>query len=262
MDNKKPVILVVSFGTSYLDSIKSSIEAIENDIREAFPKYEIRRAFTSPKILRKLKKRDGLVIDNVKEAMDKLLEEGYESVRVQPTYVIKGFEYDDLVRDVKEYEGKFSHLSLGEPLLSEEKDYIDAASAACEKISELQKEADTAVVFMGHGTDHPGNSTYMRLQKAFDDMGKENCLVATVEAKPDICDIKKKLEERQIKNVYLLPFMIVSGDHANNDMAGDDPQSWKMILKNEGFNVKCLLFGLGEYEKIRKIIVNKTRQQL
>ena len=261
MKEKKTVILVVSFGTSYADSIKSSIEAIENNVKKAFPSYEVRRAFTSSKILRKLKKRDGIIIDNVKEALERLLSEGCERVVVQPTYVIKGIEYDLLENDVRAYEDKFSSLSLGEPILCREEDYIYCADAVCEKVKAEGEKTDTAVVFMGHGTDHPENSAYIKLGQTFLDLGLENYFVGTVEAEPDIFDIKRKLEEKGIKNVFLLPFMIVAGDHARNDMAGDD-DSWKSILENAGFNVKCFLSGLGENEEIRKIILKKIEKQL
>ena len=251
-------ILVVSFGTSYNETRKATIGAIEEEIANVRPDCKVHRAFTSQTIIKKLKERDGLVIDNVSEAMDKFVNEGVKNVIVQPTHIMAGKEYDELCEAVKPYEEKFESFKLGTPLLTEDKDYENAVDAVAEETKEYEGE-NTAIVFMGHGTDHPANSTYTKLQEAFYAKGLNNYIVGTVEAKPDLDDVKAKLKELKAEKVVLLPFMIVAGDHATNDMAGDEEDSWKTRLKGEGYEVQCVLKGLGEYEGIRNLIAEKVR---
>lgn len=253
----KPVILTVSFGTSYNDSREATIGAIEKAIADANPDKELRRAFTSQIIIDKLKERDGIEIDNVDEAFDRLENDGIKELIVQPTHVMSGFEYDDLMKVVREQADKFDSVKVASPLLTTDNDYTDVINAITVATEEFD-DGETAVVFMGHGTEHPANATYAKLQSMLTDAGKTNYCIGTVEAEPSIDDVIAFAKNGGYKRVVLEPLMVVAGDHANNDMAGDEEDSWKTILTNEGFEVVPVLRGLGEIPAIRDIYVAHT----
>ncbi len=251
----KPVILVVSFGTSYNDSRDVTIGAIENSIKDANPDKEVRRAFTSQIIIDKLKERDGLEIDNVEEAFARLEKDGVKELIVQPTHVMNGFEYDDLITEVEKNRSKFDSVKIGSPILTSDDDYtkvIDALTAATAEYD----DGNTAIVFMGHGTEHAANATYAKLQSKLKDAGKKNYCIGTVEAEPSIDDVIKFAKDGGYKRVVLEPLMVVAGDQANNDMAGDEDDSWKTILEKEGFEVVPVLKGLGQIEGVRSVYVD------
>ncbi len=229
-DPDKKAILVVSFGTSYNDSRALTIEAIEADVAAAFPDWEVRRAFTSQIIIDKLATRDNLQIDNVQQALERLIADGYGTVVVQPTHVMPGYEYDDIVTDVSAYSGYFSKLVMGEPLLTTEADYENVISAVMSKIPEAGA-TDTAIVLMGHGTEHFANATYSELEYMLHAEGYENAFVGTVEGYPTIDNVIASVTAYGANKVVLYPFMIVAGDHANNDMAGDEADSWKSAFR-------------------------------
>ena len=257
----KPVILVVSFGTSYNDSRDITIGAIEAEIAAAYPDYEVRRAFTAQTIIDKLKDRDGLEIDNVAEAMDRLISDGVKKVVIQPTHVMNGFEYDDVVAEVTPYAGQFDFFAIGKPLLTGIEDYeyvTDALLADSEYIA----EDGTAVVFMGHGTEHVANASYSELEAMMHARGYENAFVGTVEGYPGIDEVLAKLTAAGISRVELYPLMVVAGDHANNDMAGDEEDSWKTVLTDAGFEVNCHIQGMGENEAIRAHYVEHVQAAL
>lgn len=250
----KPVILVVSFGTSYNDSRDKTIGAIENAIADANPDYEVRRAFTSQIIIDKLKERDGLEIDNVEEALDRLVNDGVKELVVQPTHVMSGFEYDDLAAAVDEYKDNFDRLAMGTPLLTSDEDYEKVADALIASAPDYDE--GTAVVFMGHGTEHEANETYVKLQQVFTDREVLNRFVGTVEATPSLGDVMSNVAHSGYTKVVLQPLMVVAGDHANNDMAGDGEDSWKSQFEAAGFEVECELKGMGEIPEIREIYVS------
>jgi sirohydrochlorin cobaltochelatase len=249
----KQALLVVSFGTSYNESRAKTIEAVEKALADAFPDYETRRAFTSQTIINKLSERDGLAIDNVAQAMDKLAKEGFKKVIVQPTHVMSGFEYDSVAEEIAKYSGKFETLKLGLPLLSSDADYDKVASILAEDTKPYQGEG-TAIVFMGHGTEHSSNATYEKIAAKLA-QAAPSVFVGTVEAEPDLDDAMEQVEDAGASKVVLLPLMIVAGDHANNDMAGDEEDSWKTAFKSEGYEVECVLKGLGEYKGIQDLFV-------
>ncbi len=251
----KPVILVVSFGTSYNDSRDRTIGAIENAIAAANPDYEVRRAFTSQIIIDKLKERDGLEIDNVEEALDRLVADGVKELVVQPTHVMSGFEYDDLAAAVEEYRPDFDKVAMGKPLLTSDGDYTRVASALMEATEEYDTE-DTAIVFMGHGTEHESNGVYTKLQETFSQAEAYNYFVGTVEATPGLEDVMSNVILGNYPKVVLEPLMVVAGDHANNDMAGDGEDSWKSAMESAGLEVECLLRGMGEIPAIQQIYVD------
>jgi len=252
-NNGKSAILVVSFGTSYNDTRKVTIEATENKIKDAFPDYDVYRAFTAQIIIDKLKARDNLVIDNVKEAMERLKKEKYSEVYIQPLHIINGAEYDDLIEETNEYKDYFNILKVGKPLLTTEDDYKKVIDAIKDKFENLND--NEAIAFMGHGTHHIANAQYSELAYMIHDEGYKNVFVGTVEGYPSIDNVIRKLKENNIEKVTLMPFMLVAGDHANNDMAGDEEDSWKTILKKEGFEVETYIHGLGEIDAIRDIYI-------
>lgn len=257
-DAAKQAILVVSFGTSYNETRAVTIEAIESAIAEAFPEFDVRRAFTSQIIIDKLEKRDGLEIDNVTEAVEKLVTEGYGTLVVQPTHIMNGYEYDEMVAAIEPYQSNFQQLVYGKPLLSDEADYDRAAEILAEETAAYAAD-DAAIVFMGHGTEHPANDTYAKLQQKFLDAGHKNYIVGTVEATPNLDDALAAAETLGVSKVVLLPFMIVAGDHANNDMAGDEEGSWKTAFKSEGYEVECVLKGVGEYKGAQELFVEHAQ---
>lgn len=256
----KPVILVVSFGTSYNDSREATIGAIEKLIQESFPDFEVRRAFTSQIIIDKLRERDGLVIDNVEQAMERLAADGVKDLVIQPTHVMNGKEFDQMMEAVAPYKDRFASLKVGAPLLSSTEDYKQLVEEIAAELPET-KDGE-AVVLMGHGTEHFANSAYAALDYAFKDMGIKNVFVGTVEGYPDLAAVMRRVADFGASKVTLLPLMIVAGDHANNDMAGDEEGSWKMAFKGAGYEVACVIKGLGEYPGVREHFVRHVRQAI
>ena len=250
----KPVILAVSFGTSYNDSREKTIGAIEDALKTAYPDYEVRRAFTSQIIIDKLKERDNLTIDNVTEALDRLVADGVKEVVIQPTHVMSGYEYDDVIKEVNKYNDKFDSVKISKNLLAADSDYDAFVEILVNTTADYNAEG-TAIVYMGHGTEHEANATYAKLQKKMTAAGHNNYFIGTVEATPSVEDVIALVKEGGYKKVVLLPLMIVAGDHANNDMAGDEEDSWKTLFKNEGFEVECVIRGLGELADVQQLIV-------
>lgn len=250
-------ILVVSFGTSYEETRKKSIEAIEREIGETFPEYRVYRAWTSQMIIRKLRERDGYEVDTVSQAMERMLEDGVRELIVQPTHVVNGVENDRMKEDVARYANRLETVSFGAPLLTSDLDYERLVTCLKKEFSELPE--DTALVWMGHGTSHYVNSAYAALDYRFKDMGCGRMYVGTVEAYPELESVMDGLGRGHCRKVLLSPLMMVAGDHAHNDMA-DGEDSWKGRLEAEGYEVTCLLKGLGEYAGVREILVDHIRQ--
>lgn len=260
MQNKyKKGILVVSFGTSYEDTRKANIEAVENKIDEAFEDYGVKRAFTSSKVIKKLKERDNIFIDNPSEALQKMKEEGFKEVIMQPLHIIPGIEYEKIVSVFKEFNDEFEKIAIGTPVLYGIQDYEEAVKALKTQLPDIKE--DSAVVLMGHGTPHPANACYACLQSFLNDEGL-SVYVGTVEGYPEIENIIPKLKSKNIKEVTLMPYMLVAGDHATNDMASDEEDSWKSLLEKEGFIVNTYLHGLGENPDYQRIYVNRVRKAI
>lgn len=255
--NKK-AILVVSFGTSYNDNRERTIGAVEREIAGAFPDFTVKRAFTSQFIIDKLKARDGLIIAGVDEAMQDLAEQGCEVLIVLPTHVMNGIEYDEMVAHVMAYRTLFKSLALGRPVLGAREDFAEVIEILTEVTSEYNCE-NTSIVFMGHGTDHEANAIYANLAGDFKAAGYTNYVVGTVEADPSLEDVIEEVKGTGAKKVVLIPLMIVAGDHANNDMAGDGENSWKSRFKAAGYEVECVMKGLGEYEQIQTLFVKRAQ---
>ena len=254
---EKKAVLVVSFGTSHLDSCEKTIGAIEQEIAAAFPDREVRRAFTSGMILKKLKNRDGVEIDGVAEALGRLLDGGFTDVLVQPTHVMNGNEYEDMMREAAGFEGKFNQLRYGAPLLTSSEDYFQLIEAIREEVFPLLE--DELLVYMGHGSDHEANAVYSALNFMLSQKGIHNVVVGTVEAYPDLPAVLAIAKQSGKKRVRLMPLMVDAGDHAKNDMAGGEEDPWDTALRNPGFELVAQLKGLGEYAAVRKLYVEHAR---
>ena len=249
----KKAILAVSFGTSHSDTRAVTIDAIEQDFQNAFPDYSLYRAWTSKMIIKKLKSRDNIHVNTVKEAMEQMRADGITDVLVQPTHVINGIENDLMKEDALSYREFFHSISFGNPLLTTEEDSMEVIQAVADEFSGLKEEE--VLVLMGHGTTHYANAIYAALDYTFKDKGYKNIFLGTVEAYPSMESLMRMVKEYNPSKVILAPFMIVAGDHAKNDMAGDDPESWYSQFKAAGFPVSTVVKGLGEYPGIRRLLV-------
>lgn len=261
-DTGKQAILLVSFGTSYADTRALTIDAIEAKYKEMYPDYEIVKAFTAQIIIDILEERDNIDVYNVEEAFAYLKDNKFSDVVVQPTLVMNGAEYDEMMAVVEAERENFLDLKLGSPLLTHSSDYEVVVEGLRDEIEADITADDEAVVFMGHGTHHFANATYAALEYYFHDAGLKNVFVGTVEGYPTIDNVIARLNENNIKKVTLYPFMLVAGDHASNDMAGDEEDSWKTILKKEGFEVETVLRGLGEDEAVQGLYLEHTEDAL
>ena len=248
------VLLVVSFGTSFNLSRSLTIGGIEAALQQAYPDYQIRRAFTSQIIIDKLAAREGLRIDTVEDAMNRLVLDKVKEVVIQPTTVMNGYEYDDVIREVMPFAEKFDSFKIGKHLLCDDIDYDEVAEIIVQETSQYRAD-DTAIVFMGHGTSHPANATYLKFQEALHNKGYTDYLIGTVEGYPELEDVQEALAEMGVSKVVLRPLMIVAGDHANNDMAGDDEDAWKAILTEDGYSVETVIEGLGQVKGIQEIFI-------
>jgi sirohydrochlorin cobaltochelatase len=257
VQKKDKVILVVSFGTTYEETRKLTIESIEKKIAERFPDYEVRRAFTSHMIIKKLRERYNYIVNTPEEALERIREEGYQEVIVQSLHIMPGEEYDYVSKVVENYKNVFQKISLGRPILyfkGDGEELVDDYSIAVEALKS-QMPKNEAVVFMGHGTPHPSNASYACLQMVFRDYGINNVYIGTVEGYPTINNIIKTLKREEVREVTLMPLMIVAGDHCNHDMASEEEDSWKSLLVDEGIKVNLYMHGIGENEKIKNIFV-------
>ena len=254
----KKALLVISFGTSYAETRKKTIEATEELLKKAYPEHDFYRAFTSRVIIKKLKKRDDLFIDLPKEALQKLKEAGYTEVICQTTHIINGHEYDITLKELKAFEKDFEVLKLGRPLLTSADDYKKTMDILVNHMPDFKE--NEALIYMGHGSYHHANSTYPCMDYILKHHGHENVYVATVEGFPELSDILPKLEEKKYKKIILAPFMLVAGDHAINDMASDEEDSWKTQLIEAGFEVEIILQGLGEYTEIQELFLEHLKE--
>lgn len=251
-------LLVVSFGTSYNDSRRLTIGAIEDAIEKAFPDYSVRRGFTSQIIIDHVKSRDGIAIDNVGEALARAEKNGVKNLVIQPTHLMNGLEYSDLVNEAAEYSDAFEKVAVGEPLLTSDDDFKAVIKAITESTAEYD-DGETAICFMGHGTEAESNRVYAKMQEMLAEAGYDNYYIGTVEAAPTVDDVLFAVRKGNYKKVVLKPLMIVAGDHANNDMAGDEEGSWKVCFENAGYEVTPLVYGLGELEGIQQLFVKHAQ---
>jgi len=269
-------VLLVAFGTSYPEA-QAAFDDIENLYKKELPNTEIRMAFTSDFIRQKIKRRDDVFVDNPITGLARLNDEGYVNVAVQSLHVIPGEEYHDLVNIVGSFRsiaGKFSFrsLALGTPLLIGIEDYRAVSAALRSQFhwitdsgrrshESVRDPGETAVILMGHGTEHFANSAYSQMANLLE-KDYENVFLGTVEGYPELEDVLEKVKASGAERVRLMPFMVVAGDHAINDMAGDKTDSWKNIFEQEGFEVEVYLKGMGSNEAVAQIFVAHTRVAL
>lgn len=270
-ETMKKAIVVTSFGTTFDDARAANIESVEKAIKASFPDYEVRRAFTSKIVMKRLAER-GILVNDLEQTLANLKKEGYREVVVQTTHLTPGEEFDNKVMTVvnKHLQAKsFDKLVVGRPLLTyqgdngrQTDDFMVMTNALKQQIPVLQLP-DRAIVFMGHGSPHRHNPAYGLLQKELTEAGL-NVVVGVVEEvdHPNFEDALATLKERGYKKVVLMPLMLVAGDHANNDMAGDEDDSWKNLLKKEGFQVDTYLHGLGENTAVQEIYVQHVRDAI
>ena len=273
-------LLVVSFGTSFNDSRAEDIKGIEDKLQEAYPDWSVRRAFTAQIIINHVEARDNEVIDNMQQALDRAVANGVKNLVVQPTHLMHGAEYDEMTEAIDGYKDKFESVAIAEPMLGEVGDDAtvinDDKKAVAQAITdeackeagydsmEAAAEDGTAFVFMGHGTSHTANVTYDQMQSQMDDLGLTNAFIGTVEGKPEDTECQAviaKVKDAGFKKVVLRPLMVVAGDHANNDMAGDDDDSWKSQFDASGAfdSVDCQIAGLGRIEAVEDLYVEHTK---
>ena len=273
-------LLVVSFGTSFNDSRAADIGGVEKALQEAYPDWSVRRAFTAQIIINHVQARDDEKIDNVEQALDRAVDNGVKNLIIQPTHLMHGAEYDELTEAVEKYQDKFETVKIAEPLLgevgsdastiNEDKEAVAKAITAeaikTAKYDSLDAAAEdgTAFVFMGHGTSHTAKISYSQMQTQMENLGYKNVFIGTVEGEPEdtSCEaVIEKVKEAGYKKVILRPLMVVAGDHANNDMAGDDDDSWKsqFVASKEFDSVETQIAGLGEISDIQQLYVAHTK---
>ena len=273
-------LLVVSFGTSFNDSRVADIKSIEDALQEANPDWSVRRAFTAQIIINHIQARDGEKIDNMTQALDRAVANGVKNLVVQPTHLMHGAEYDEMCEAIEAYKDQFESVSIAEPMLGEvgsdatvinaDKEAVAkaitaaAVSEAGFESLEAAKDAGTAFVFMGHGTAHVAKVTYSQMQAQMQNLGYENVFIGTVEGEPEETSAEAVIEAVKAAgytNVVLRPLMVVAGDHANNDMAGDDEDTWKSQFEASGEfdSVDCQIAGLGEVADIQQLYVAHTK---
>ena len=273
-------ILVVSFGTSFNDSRAEDIGGVEKALQAAYPDWSVRRAFTAQIIINHVQARDDEKIDNMDQALERAVDNGVKNLVVQPTHLMHGAEYDELTEAVENYKDKFESVKIAEPLLGEvgadETAINEDKAAVAEAITaeavktagfdslDAAKEEGTAFVFMGHGTSHTAKISYSQMQAQMEQLGYENVFIGTVEGEPEdtACEaVIEKLKNAEYKKVILRPLMVVAGDHANNDMAGDDDDSWKSQFEASGVfdSIDTQIAGLGEIDAIQQLYVAHTQ---
>ena len=251
-------LLVVSFGTSFNDSRRLTIGAIESALEKAFPEYAVRRGFTSQIIIDHVAKRDGEIIDNMQEALDRAVDNGVKTLVVQPTHLMNGLEYEEMSKAIAQYSDAFEQISIGQPLLTSDEDFQAVAKAITEATADYD-DGETAIVFMGHGTEAESNGVYAKMQQVLTDGGYAHYYVGTVEATPSLAAVLEAVKQGSYKRVVLRPLMVVAGDHANNDMAGDEDDSWKTTFEKEGYEVVCEVEGLGALEAVQQLYVEHAQ---
>ena len=272
-------LLVVSFGTSFNDSRVEDIKAIEDALQEAYPDWSVRRAFTAQIIINHVQARDGEAIDNMEQALERAVANGVQNLIIQPTHLMHGAEYDELVEAVEAYQDQFASVAVAEPLLgevgsdatviNEDKQAVaealtaEAVAGAGYDSAEAAAEDETAFVFLGHGTSHTANVSYSQMQTQMTELGYDNVFIGTVEGEPEGTDcesIISAVAEAGYTKVVLRPLMVVAGDHANNDMAGEDADSWLSMFNASGNfeSVDAQIEGLGRIEAIQDLYVAHT----
>ena len=271
-------LLVVSFGTSFNDSRVADIKSVEDALQEANPDWSVRRAFTAQIIINHIQARDGEKIDNMDQALERAVANGVKQLVVQPTHLMHGAEYDEMCAAIEKVRDQFESVEIAEPMLGEVGDDATVINADKEAVAKAvvaaaleesgyettaaAKDAGVAYVLMGHGTAHVAKVTYSQMATQMEKLGYENVFIGTVEGEPEETSCEAVIEA--VKNagyttVVLRPLMVVAGDHANNDMAGADDDSWKTMFEAAGFTVNCQISGLGRIADVQALYVAHTK---
>ncbi len=252
----KKALIAVSFGTSYPETRKKTIEAVEHKLAEAFPEHEVVRAFTSNKVINKIKEQEGTEVLTVDQQMNKLVVEGYEEIYVQPLHIIPGSEYSKAVHQALRYKNQLT-VKVGKPLLSSQEDYEKIVAWLNDLTADFA--SDEALILMGHGSQHSAFTAYACLDHM---LLEKPIFVCAVESYPEIHSVVQRLKNEGYQKLRLYPFMLVAGDHANNDMASDEEDSWKSQLQQAGFEVEAVLKGLGEFPIVQEQFVHHMKNAL
>lgn len=255
--NKKAVV-VVSFGTS-VDIAFPAITNVEEKVKKAFPDYDFFRAFTSKMIIRKLARTKNITINSPEEVFEKLVAEGCREVICQPTHIIPGLEYEKMLDMITPYKDDFDSFRVGRPLLTTPEDYEEVAHIVMQEIAHPLPE-DEAFLLMGHGTTHSADSTYCKMEHVLRDLNYDNTFVGTVEGFPDLDYIRGRFRRKRIRKVTMMPLLIVAGDHARNDLAGEKEDSWKSVLEKDGYETEVIFQGLGEIDAIGEFFAEHAKE--
>lgn len=264
----KQAIVVTSFGSTYIETRKACINTIEEAVKESFPDWQVFRAFTSQHVITKIARKENKIVPNLGQRLEQLQKEGFEKILIQPTHLTPGEEFDNKILAVYQQFKQaevFSELRLGRPVLYYEgqnglpNDFDVVTEALTQQVPLLEK--DELVLWMGHGSPNRHNPAYYRLQKSFDEYQKPWVIGVVEETdRPNFNDALATLKARGVKKVKLMPLLVVAGDHARNDMAGDDEDSWLNQLRRQGFDVTYKLIGLGENEAFRQIYIQHIKE--
>lgn len=249
--NKKAVV-IVNFGTSHESTRIKTIDVFINEVKNKYQDFDVYNVFTSPTIRKILKNRDNIFINDLSTTIELLKNKNYENIIFQPTYIINGYEFDNMRDTILKQIGDFKSVHIGSPLLTAIDDYdmfID------ETVKEFNITDNNIYIFIGHGTLHHANAAYMALEYKFNDRGYGNVFIGTIEGYPSIDTVLKKLRLLNNKKIILIPLLFVAGEHATNDIFGDENNSWKSILRHNGYEVDVIIKGLGEYQSIRDIYI-------
>lgn len=268
----KKGILIVSFGTTYRETRKKTIKAVERDVAAAYPGIEVYHAFSSGMIRRRIEKQEGIHVPDVREALGQMKVSGITHVCIQPTYVITGIENDRLNRETAAWKQEFEQIQTGTPLLTDDADYEKVVEALWEEYG--RAEEDRILLFIGHGTEHEAHKSYDKLEQAFHRQGHRNVFVATVEGENDQEDLLRRIRgqdgtnntdqvfrEARAREILLIPLMLVAGDHARHDIAGED-DSYLELFQSAGFEAEAILRGLGECRGIRDIYLSHLADEM
>lgn len=259
MNENRKALLVVSFGTSYDKAREKAIYRVEQDLSKSFPEYDLYTAMSSLILLKKLKS-EGIRVYSIAEALENLVQAGYQEVLIQSLQIIKGHEYEKISKQVELYQDKFLRIKVGQPLLSSQADSVWVVDALLPIVEKLR--TDEGLILMGHGSTHQANDAYNDILAVFRKKGVDRVWMATVEGAPTLKDILPELKQKALRKFVLMPFMLVAGEHAHQDMAGEGNDSWQSVLLLEGYEVQSHLTGLGEIDAIRRIFIAHAKQAL
>ena len=256
----KKALVVVSFGTS-VDVAFPAITNVEDKLKSAFPDHDFFRAFTSKMIIRKLARTRNIVISSPEEVFEKLVAGNYEEVICQPTHIIPGLEYEKMLDMILPYKDDFKSFCIGKPLLTTEEDYEKVAEIVMQQVPCPLPE-DEAFLLMGHGTRHAADRTYNKMEHVLRDLGYNNAFIGTVEGFPEADYIRRRFVRKGIRKVYMMPLLIVAGDHARNDLAGDGEDSWQSRMERDGYETEVILKGIGEIDAIAGLFVEHAKESI